>query len=213
MSGIYNVKSLDKGELKINKKVNDRFWSRANLLDEFVSPWDNQGINKIEFRALWDSEKFFFQFIVHDSNLYVDLTDDSKSSINNSDRVELFFRSNNKMDPYYCLEIDPTPRIMAFKAKPNKKFDFNWNWPEEDIEIISSIKKSHFIIEGAISIKSLVAFGLLNRGQIEAGIYRAKYNKQKKGNYTPTWITWVNPMTETPNFHISTSFGILKLEN
>tara|TARA_B110000503_G_scaffold96360_1_gene144938 strand:- start:594 stop:737 length:144 start_codon:yes stop_codon:yes gene_type:complete len=23
-------------------------------------------------------------------------------------------------------------------AEPNKQFDFNWNWPEEDIEVKSS---------------------------------------------------------------------------
>lgn len=213
MSRIYTVKSLKKGEYKIKEKVNDKFWSRANILSEFFSPWDKQSTSKIEYRALWDSEKLFFQFTVCDSNLYIDSTDNSKRSINNSDRVELFFRSNKNMDPYYCLEIDPTPRIMGFMAEPNKQFDFNWNWPEEDIEVKSLIKKTHFIVEGAISIQSLTKFGLLKNGQIETGIYRAKYNKQNNGDYEPTWITWVNPMTETPNFHIESSFGILKLEN
>ena len=41
----------------------------------FFSPWDKQCASKMEYRALWDSEKLFFQCIVCDSNLYIDSTD------------------------------------------------------------------------------------------------------------------------------------------
>ncbi|GAA4954485.1 hypothetical protein GCM10023314_30170 [Algibacter agarivorans] len=213
MSKVYCVELLKKGQLNFKNKDNSKLWSKANVLEEFVSPWDKHSISKIVFRALWDSKNLYFRFKVYDPDLYIDTTDNSKSSINNSDRVELFFRSDKNMNPYYCLEIDPTPRIMDFKAGPNKQFDFNFSWPLGDLEVLSSIEKTHFIVEGAISIKSLVAFGLLKNGQIEAGIFRAKYNKRKDGNYEPTWVTWINPMTETPNFHIASSFGILKFEN
>jgi hypothetical protein len=115
------------------------------------------------------------------------------------------------MDPYYCLEIDPTARIMDFMAKPNRNFNFNWNWPSNEIEVKSTIKENYFIVEGAISIKSLNELGLLKQNKIETGVYRAKYNRQKQGGYEPTWITWINPKTETPNFHIASSFGVFEL--
>lgn len=209
----YKVNRIPDGQLIITGKANDEFWNQANKLIDFNSPWDTKEVKRIFFRALWDTENLFFCFKVEDSEVHIHQSDDTNDGINNSDRVELFFRSDDSMNPYYCLEIDPTPRIMDFIAKPGSNFNFNWNWPSEDIIVKSSIEKTCFTVEGAISIKSLIKFGLLKNGQIETGVYRAKYNKQNNGYYEPTWITWVNPMTETPNFHIATSFGILKLDN
>jgi hypothetical protein len=210
-SSLYNVKAIAKNRLIVTGKGTDIAWNEAVVLSDFVSPWDGIEPSKIEFKALWDTEKLFFCFKVYDSEVYIDTTDNTKSSINNSDRVELFFRSDKNLNPYYCLEIDPTPRLMDFKVNPNKQFDFNWNWPSNDIEIKSSIETNYFTVEGAISIESLTKFGLLKDGQIETGIYQAKYNQQQDGNYQPTWITWLNPETPTPDFHIASSFGVLKL--
>lgn len=207
----YIVKNIGEETLKVTGEGDSELWQQAHVLNDFQSPWDAQKIKEISFRALCNEENFFFCFRVEDSEVYIDTTDNTKGSINNSDRVELFFRSDNKMDPYYCLEIDPTPRIMDFKARPNKMFDFNWNWPLGNIEVKSSIEKHHFVVEGVISLSSLTEFGLLKDGKIETGIYRAKYNLQKNGSYEPTWITWVDPGTEMPNFHIPSSFGLLEL--
>lgn len=188
-------------------------WNKANYLTDFSSPWDKEPVKKIEFKAIHNSEKIFFQFKVFDDQTHIHPSKDINDSINNSDRVELFFRSDACLNPYYCLEIDPTARIMDFKAKPNKEFDFNWNWPSKEIEIKSSTHQNYFIVEIAISIKSLKDLKLIKNGQIETGIYRAKYNQQKNNSFQPIWITWVNPNTATPNFHTSSSFGILTLEN
>lgn len=209
----YTVKHIETGNIQVNGKGNSPFWNEANVLTDFCSPWDDKKIKRIEFRALNDNDNLFFCFKVEDSEVHINSAKDRIVSIDNSDRVELFFRSDANLNPYYCFEIDPTPRIMDFKALPNKQFDFNSNWPKDDIEVKSTIKETFFIVEGKISLKSLTHYGLLKEGQIETGIYRAKYNKQDDGSYEPIWITWVNPNTETPNFHIASSFGVLKLEN
>lgn len=188
-------------------------WNEANCLTNFSSPWNNEPVKKIEFKAIHNSEKIFFQFKVNDNQVYTHPSEDQNDSINNSDRVELFFRSDVSLNPYYCIEIDPLARIMDFIAKPNKEFDFNWNWPMQDIEVKSTIESNYFIVEIAITLQSLKDLNLLKNGQIETGIYRAKYKQQNDSSFEPTWITWVNPNTETPNFHTSTSFGLLTLEN
>jgi hypothetical protein len=209
----YKVVKIDENLLKINGKGNHALWEKAIELTDFSSPWKHTPIKKITFKALCDDTNLYCCFKVDDAEIHLDTTDDTDSSINNSDRVELFFRTNEELNPYYCLEIDPTPRLMDFKAKPNKEFDFNWHWPKEDISIKSDIQANHFIVEMAISLHSLKQLDVLKNNKIEAGIYRAKYNKQEDGNYEPTWITWVNPNTETPNFHTASSFGVLHLEN
>ena len=209
----YKVNSIQKKEIILSGKGNHSIWDDANSLTDFSSPWDKEPIKKIEFKAVHNSEKIFFQFKVFDNQVHTHPSEDQNDSINNSDRVELFFRSDASLNPYYCLEIDPLARIMDFKAKPNKEFDFNWNWPMQDIEVKSTIESNYFIVEIAITLQSLKDLNLLKNGQIEIGIYRAKYKQQKDNTFQPTWVTWVNPKTETPNFHTPTSFGLLVLEN
>ena len=207
----YNVQKIPNNQLEINGKGNHPLWKKAVEVADFSSPWDAAPVKKIAFKALWDNVNLYCCFKVEDTDIHIDTTDNTKSSINNSDRVELFFRTNDQLNPYYCLEIDPSPRLMDFKAKPNKEFDFNWNWPKNDISIKSDFQNDFFTVEIAISLASLNQLDLLKNGKIETGMYRAKYNLQTNGTYEPTWITWVNPNTETPNFHTPTSFGILNL--
>ncbi|MFI0429370.1 sugar-binding protein [Mariniflexile sp. HMF6888] len=208
----YNVIKIPLNQLIITGKADSHLWKKAYVLNDFHSPWEEIKNTETKFKALWDCNFLFFCFEVLDDNIYVDKADNSFNSINRSDRVELFFRSNASLDPYYCLEIDPTPRIMDFKAYPNKNFDFNWNWPKENLIVRSSFNSKGFCIEGKISMASLKKLNLLHDNMIETGIYRAKYHKSEKSVYEPIWLTWVNPSTETPNFHIASSFGILKLE-
>lgn len=207
----YEVKLIEKNQLIISGKGNDYLWNQAVVLTNFQSPWDLEKPSKITFKALWDQEKFFFSFTVFDPEIHIEKLDNSFDSIGNSDRVELFFRPDISLNPYYCLEIDTYARIMDFKAYPNKNFDFNWNWPKSDIIVKSSVNKNSFIVEGSITIQSLKDLDLIKNNKIETGIFRAKYTLNKNECMEPIWITWVDPKTETPNFHIASSFGTLIL--
>lgn len=207
----YNVNCIERDILTLTGKGDNPLWQKAELLTDFVSPWDNEKIEKIEFKALWDSKNLFFCFTVFDNVIHIDKTDNSFESIGNSDRVELFFRTDASLNPYYCLEIDPTPRIMDFKAYPNKNFSFDWNWPKKDLTVKSQINRNKFTVEIATSIKSLNSLNLIKENKIETGIFRAKYNELENSIFEPIWISWVNPNTNEPNFHTPASFGVLKL--
>lgn len=210
-TSVYKVNLIQKSELKITGKGESAIWKQAEVLTSFISPWDSTEPSKIEFRALWDGMDFFFCFTVFDTQIHIVKTDDSIDSINNSDRVELFFRPDASLDPYYCLEIDSEARIMDFKAYPGKKLDFNWNWPKDEISVQSSKNDFGFTVEGAVSIASLNQLDLINEGRIETGVFRAKYNSEDNIHFEPIWITWINPHTETPNFHTASSFGTFYL--
>ena len=203
----YQVVLIDKNQKSGNDFSVIFSWEKANCLTDFSSPWKNDPISKIEFRALWDLENLYFKFTVFDNDVYIDQKDDSFDSIGNSDRVELFFRSNDALNPYYCLEMDTAARIMDFQAKPNWDFDFNWKWPKGDLKVIASKVENSFTVEGRISIASLTELNLIQNNCIEAGVYRAKFSKDENQNYKPTWISWVDPNTPEPNFHIASSFG------
>jgi hypothetical protein len=208
----YNVNAIDLNQLIITGRGDSELWNKAENLTDFSTPWEseNKFKSKTNFKALWDGDYLFFCFTVVDNTVHINKTDDSIDSIALSDRVELFFRSDESLNPYYCLEIDPTPRIMDFEAHLYRKFDFNWNWPKEDLMVKSYFSSNGFSVEGKIGVSSLKELNLLNNNKIETGIYRAKYQKVKEA-FQPTWITWVNPNTETPDFHIASSFGVLKL--
>lgn len=211
---IYNVHHIDSNHMEIDGKADHPLWEKAVVLNDFSSPWHFEDVEDIEFRALHDNENLFVSYKVSDRSLHIDSTDNSKKSVDNSDRVELFLRSDEHLDPYYCLEIDPLARVQDFLARPNRVFDYLWDWPKEDIAIKSHITATHFCVELAISVASLKRFKLIQKdGTIEAGIFRAKYNQQQNGEFEPTWITWVDPQTETPDFHTASAFGKLKLEN
>ena len=207
----YQVKLVSENHINFNESLNVSFFDKANCLTDFCSAWNEDPILKIEFRALWDLENFFFNFRVFDTDVYLDQKDDSFDSIGNSDRVELFFRTNESLNPYFCLEMDASGRLMDFKAHPNKDFDFDWKWPKKDLDIKTSKDEISFTVEGRISIQSLRELNLIQDNSIEAGVYRAKFSKNEKQEYEPTWISWVNPNTETPNFHIASSFGKFRL--
>jgi hypothetical protein len=208
----YEVNIIQKNQLILSGKGEDKLWNTAMLLTDFCSPWSDEKQSKITFKALWDGEKLFFNFTVFDTTIHIEKSDESIESIGNSDRVELFFRPDNSLNPYYCLEIDTSGRVMDFIAHPNKNFDFNWNWPKNDLIVKSSVNTNSFSVEGSISIESLKSFNLIKNNKIETGVFRAKYTKRQNGCFEPTWITWVNPYTETPNFHIASSFGVFVLK-
>jgi hypothetical protein len=207
----YEVRRIGKNQLHISGKGADSLWEQAVVLTDFCSPWDVEKVAEIHFRSLWDGEYLFFCFTVFDSEIHIDKKDSSVDSIGNSDRVELFFRPDASLNPYYCLEIDTAARVMDFIALPEKNFDFNWNWSKNDLVVHSSRTEKSFTVEGKISIESLKHFNLIKGSKIETGIFRAKYVEKGDLNFEPTWISWVNPNTETPNFHTPSSFGELIL--
>ncbi|WP_027125428.1 carbohydrate-binding family 9-like protein [Gelidibacter mesophilus] len=209
----YKVNKVDDNDMDINGKGDHPLWEKAMLLKDFSSPWHHESVENIEFRALYDSENLYVSYKVKDDSLHIDRSDNSKKSVDNSDRVELFLRSDHHLDPYYCLEMDPLARVQDFIARPNRQFDFKWDWPKDGISLKSQITPTYFCVELALSLKSLIQFELIQPdGSIEAGIYRAKYNQQPNGLFEPTWITWVDPQTDRPDFHIASSFGKLQLE-
>lgn len=208
----YTVRKIEQGQLKINGRIDNVNWKKADELTDFSSPWNQKHIEKTVFKALWDREFLYFGFTVYEKDVYTDSKNKGNEAINNSDRVELFFRKDADMKPYFCLEMDSTCRLMDFKALPGKEFDFGWHWPENGFEIQSFTDQEKYQVEGRISIQSLDDLNLRDKDKIQTGIYRANYLENQDGLREPQWICWVDPKTETPNFHIHSSFGTLILE-
>jgi hypothetical protein len=129
-----------------------------------------------------------------------------------SDRVEIFFKSDDRLDPYYCLEMDPRGRVLDYRASFYRKFEYNWQWPgSNQLQIKSDYTDQGYTIEGSITMASLKELNLLKNNELQAGLFRGECLKMRDPESTFSWISWIKPESVRPDFHIPSSFGVIKL--
>jgi hypothetical protein len=209
----YTVRNIGTKEIVVDGKGNDPQWKNAVELTDFIYPWEKEEPPFTSFRALHTKEWLYLLYNVNDDNINVLVKTNEKSEVVSSDRVEIFFRKDEKMLPYYGLEMDPHGRVFDYEAEFHRKFNSQWTWPKGQLIIKGSIVADGYTVEVAISKKSLKELGLLKGDILEAGVYRGDCIEITEDNSKIKWISWVRPDSPTPNFHIPSSFGILKLED
>jgi len=121
-------------------------------------------------------------------------------------------KANDSMNPYYCLEIDATGRVMDYTGVYYRKMDYTWPWPHEQLIIKSSSIPGGYIVEFAISIQSLKQLGLFQHKRLQAGLFRAECTGMVNGKSDLKWISWIKPPSTKPDFHIPSAFGVLVFE-
>jgi len=208
----YAVGNIQNLEPVLSGKGDDPLWKNAMPLSDFSYPWENDVPPLTTFKALHNTDWLFLLYATTDENINIYVNKNEKEEVNASDRVEIFLRADDRLDPYYGLEIDPSGRVMDFRVSYHRKFDWNWTWPREDLRIKSSIQPIGYTVEIAISKRSLSTLGLLKDNRIEAGLYRGNCVSLTGSDALLKWISWVRPDSETPDFHVPSSFGLLILE-
>lgn len=210
----YTVNKIPNQTLKITGQGTDEHWQKANSLTDFSYPWRKETPPKTEFKALYDEEWFYFLYRAEDPEIITksDPTINQEMEVVNSDRVEIFFKKDDQMNPYYSLELDARGRILDTKGKYYRDIDFDWNWPEGHLIVEASMDENGYWVEGKISFESLRQLDMLGEGFLRAGLYRGEYQTLVDGKRETKWISWIKPDSETPDFHIPSSFGVLKLE-
>jgi hypothetical protein len=212
---IYNVKRIASNQLTVEGTIMNPIWEQANINSDFSFPWEDEEAPKTTFRAFCDNENFYFRFDVQDDNVLTHVREDHKMEVVDSDRVEIFFRQDDKLNPYYCLEMDARGRVLDYTTRYYRDFDYEWQWPQIDnLSIKASGKKDGYVVEGFISLYSLKELGVLKNNQLEVGLYRGYCMSLPEENKAANlrWISWVKPDSDKPDFHIPSSFGKLVLE-
>lgn len=197
-------------EFRISKLIAKSSWDQAASLDDFKYPWRNTTPPKTVFKAFYDNECIHFKFIAYGPQPLVYVNTNHKIEVTKSERVEIFFRTNDKMQPYYCLEMDPKGRVLDYKANYYRKFDRIWQWPDH-LHIKTEIFEEYYSLQGKLSFESLNNLGLIQDNKIEIGIYRGHCLELNGENATINWISWVDSKTPKPDFHVPSSFGKLVL--
>lgn len=209
----YSVRSIGEQEITVNGMGDNPLWNSAVELTDFIYPWETDEPPFTSFKALHSKDWLYCLYKVKDDNINVLVKTNEKSEVVSSDRVEIFFRKNKKMRPYYGLELDPNARVFDYEAMYHRKFNSTWTWPAGQLIVKANKVKDGYTVEVAISKKSLKELELLKGNSIEAGIYRGDCIEITEDNSKIKWISWVRPDSPTPNFHIPSSFGMLKLED
>jgi hypothetical protein len=55
---------------------------------------------------------------------------------------------------------------------------------------------------------------VLQPGSVDllTGVHRGEFCHRPDGSVQPGWVTWAEPQTERPDFHVPSAFGVLELE-
>jgi len=208
----YVVKKIPANAMQITGKGNNKAWKEANTLTDFLYPWETEKAPATSFAALWDGTWLYCLYHVQDDSVITLVKKNDKIEVGASDRVEIFMTRDSAMTPYYCLEMDATGRVLDYRAWYYRKMDYTWQWPQKQFIIKTAASKDGYIVEIAISIQSLNELGLLQNKHLRAGLFRAECKSISNRKADLRWISWVNPNSVKPDFHIYSAFGTLVLE-
>lgn len=209
----YLVKRIANGAIDVRETGPSPAWKHAETLSDFRYPWEEEEPLQTTFKSLHDDEWLFFLFEVEDPNWHVEVSHGDKLEVIDSSRVEIFFRKDERMSPYFCLEMDAAGRVLDYQGFFHRRFDYSWSWPADGLRIASQSTSTGYSVEGGISKSSLHALGLLSEteNEIQAGLFRAECTLTVAPRNHMRWISWQNPRSATPDFHLPSAFGLLRL--
>lgn len=184
--------------------------SQANLLDGFSFPWKEEDSPETTFRAVWNERVFSFRFDVEDADIVLAENEDTGSAALGSDRVELFFATTPDLkESYYGAEMDPVGRCFDYQASYYREIDSSWSF--DSLTFGGRIRESGYSVSGQIHMEELKDLKLITDQVILGGIFRAEFSREEKGVVQEDWISWIDPKTEKPDFHVPSAFGKLQL--
>ena len=185
-------------------------WKQEKFVSGLIAPWNGNEKDQTEVYLCYDKQKLYFLFKVKDYQLVYG-TEEGEMSVNYSDRVELFICENQKMETYYCAEIDPMAKVMDYKAHFYRDFDYNWDF--DCLLTTATIQDDGYTVEGALSLDWLQTTGILSpNGTFYLGLYRGDASDPAKME-SIVWRTWIIPEAPKPDFHIPSSLAKVQLQD
>lgn len=180
---------------------------------DFQSPWVDTPFGSTVFRAIADSAWLYFSFEVADS-LLVMLPFAEESDVASGDRVEIFLSGDSTLGNYYCLEMGPRGDVLDYRAAYYRQFDDTWGLP--GLTVAAQAIPGGYTVEGRIPIGFLrrLSEETLPTGNftVYMGLYRAEYRKAHTEADPVQWLTWVDPNTAAPDFHVPSSLRAIQIQ-
>ena len=209
---VYLVRKIP-GDIIVTGDGASPMWQRAERLTDFSYPWETEVPSRTSFKAIHGERWINFLFEVDDRAIHVDVIDDYKLEVIDSSRVEVFFRKDEILTPYFCLEMDAAGRVLDYRGNFHRQFDFNWSWPFGSLVVKACRHGEGYTVEAAVSKESLISLGLLSSASphLQAGLFRAVCTHTVAPRDHMRWVSWAHPDSVSPDFHIPSAFGLLHL--
>ena len=198
-------------EVILDGKPTEDVWQQVSSEESFSFPWRKETPPRTEFKAFLSEDTLYLYFKAIDSDIVL-FDNKGERVVEKEDRVEVFFAVDPDLNEYYCVEVDPLGRVMDYRASYYRKFDYAWQF--EGLEAAAHRDGSGYSVEMAVPTRALEELGLpsLKGGaQLRTGLFRAEFRRGPGGEVEERWMSWCRPDSETPDFHIPSSFGYLSV--
>jgi uncharacterized membrane-anchored protein len=236
----YRVQYVPNATVKLDGSLSEPAWQRANVERDFVFPWKKAEVPPTEFMAFYDDQFFYFAFRAVDADIVTLDKLRDKRDVVFEDRVEIFVSRDNEMKDYYCLEMDPRGRTFDYQMAYYRKMDEKWRC--EGLETVGVKTDNGYIVEGRMPLTTLAKMGNrelrspaerhpLEGAKLLCGLYRAEFSHDPNGKPAAPekslhhgdrsapgippieeWISWIDPKTPEPDFHVPSSLGHLEFQ-
>lgn len=227
----YRARFMPRASIRIDGRADEPDWARAEVERAFRFPWKSDPAPRTEFRALCDPEFLYFSFDIEDADIVAvgRFSDEADAVL--EDRAEIYFSLDDRMGRYFCAEIDSLGRALDYSASHYRKFDRAWKL--DGLTAAGLQRPGGYAVEARVPLASLEALGFprLKPGtKIRWGMFRAEFSHDRSGKTAPAapsihnlgrktegpppienWISWVDPKTPEPDFHVPSSLGWLEV--
>lgn len=222
-SGTYDVVSRF-SEIKIDGDVNEGVWKNVPSINgNFRFPWEKAEAPNTVFKAFHNGRFLFFSFVCEDPAVLVkEQFGDERATVDVEDRVELFFAPSPihkpvdyKMPTYYAVEIDALGRVHDYSMQfYRSNMDSSWRMP--GLKTAGKLIDNGYSVEGSIPLDELIKLGVLEDTSDDymlVGVFRAEFSgdMDNPDKLIQRWISWVDPFTDDPDFHVDEAFGYFRL--
>lgn len=226
----YEARPLSGTPIEIDGRADEPAWNSAQAIATFRLPWNPEQPPGTQFRALYDDSYLYFTFDMDDADIVAieNLSDEADAVL--EDRAELYFAVDDQMARYFCAEIDSRGRVFDYSASYYRKFDQSWKL--DGLTTAARLRDGGYVVEGRIPLKTLTDLGFPSPkpgARIRCGIFRAEFSHDRDARTSPAkpsihnlgrqtqgpppierWMSWIDPRTVEPDFHVPTSLGWLK---
>lgn len=193
--------------IHVDGEVTEPAWTNAWCVNTFVFPWSPRPAPATVFRAFVDAERLFFLFDVTDDDVVVEPAFAGESTVDREDRVEVFIARDAALDRYYCLEIDPLGRVHDYAARHYRKFDSEWACA--GLRAAGRLRPGGYTVEASIPLRTLsewVGQPVASGSMLRLGLFRAEFRRGALGSSNDNWLSWTQPATRAPDFHVPSAF-------
>lgn len=219
LAGTYGVvKRSD--SVSLDGAVEETVWANVPAISgAFQYPWENAEPPSTTFKAFHDDSNFYFSFVCADPQVLAK-TDfaGERVTVDVEDRVELFFSPSPidkavdyALPTYYAVEVDALGRVHDYSMVFYRAaMDSAWNMP--GLKTAGKRTAGGYSVEGVVPIASLRELNLLggkDGNVILTGAFRAEFSgdTEKPDAIEQRWISWIDPETDVPDFHVESAFG------